>query len=60
MQSDYNLKTAKDIGLIFSLLDVTSVWEVSFSYVQNMLHGLTSVILCVPFISADSEVFIWW
>ena len=53
-----NLITAKVAGLIFSLFDVASAREVPFGipqYVQCILHGLTSVLLCVPFIFADSE-----
>ena len=46
-------------GLIFfSLFDVASAQEVPFGilqYAQCILHGLTSVLLCVPFIFADSE-----
>ena len=52
-----NSITAK-AGLIFSLFDVTSAREVPFGipqYVQCILHGFTSVLLCVPFIFADSE-----
>ena len=59
MPSDkHNLITAKTMGLIFSLFDVASAQEVPFGirqYVQHILHGLTSVLLCVPFIFADSE-----
>ena len=39
----------------FSLFDVASAWEVLFGmlqYIQYILHGLTSVLLCVPFIFA--------
>ena len=46
------------VGLIFSLFDVASALEVPFAipqYIQCILHGLTSVLLCVPFIFADSE-----
>ena len=53
-----NSITAKGTGLIFSLFDVTSAREVPFGipqYLQCILHGLTSVLLCVPFIFADSE-----
>ena len=59
MPSDkYNSITAKAMGLIFSLFDVASAREVPFGipqYVQCIIHGLTSVLLCVPFIFADSE-----
>ena len=57
-----NLITAKALGLIFSLFDDALAQEVPFGilqYVQCILHGLTSVFLCVPFIFADSEVSIW-
>ena len=50
--------TAKATGLIFSLFDVASAREVPFGiplYVQCILLGLTSVLLCVPFIFADCE-----
>ena len=46
---------AKATGLIFSLFDVASAREVPFGmpqYVQCILLGLTSVLLCVPFIFA--------
>ena len=65
MRSDkHNSITAKDMGLIFSLFDVTSAQQVSFGilqYVQCILHGLTSVLLCVPFIfsNVQQEVLIW-
>ena len=59
MHSDKcNLITDKATDLIFSLFDVASAQEVPFSilqYVQRILHGLTSVLVCVPFIFADSE-----
>ena len=59
MSSDKrNSIRAKATGLIFSLFDVASAREVPFGipqYVQCILHGLTSVLLCVPFIFADSE-----
>ena len=59
MSSDKcNLITAKATGLTFSLFDVASAREVPFGipqYVQCILHGLTSVLLCVPFIFADSK-----
>jgi len=29
-------------------------------YVQYILYGLTTVLLCVPFIFNDSKVLIWW
>ena len=50
------LITAKAMGLIFSLFYVASAREVPFDipqYVQCILHGLTNVLLCVPFIFAD-------
>ena len=53
-----NSITAKTTGLIFSLFEVTSARQVPFGipqYVQCILHGLTSVLLCTPFIFADSE-----
>ena len=54
MPSDkHNSITAKATGFIFSLFDITSAREVPFGilqYVQCVLHGLTSVLLCVPFI----------
>ena len=59
MPSDkHNSIKAKATGLIFSLFDVTSAQQVPFGilqYVQCILHGLTSVLLCVPFIFAYSE-----
>ena len=53
-----NLITVKATGLIFSLFDVASARQVPFGipqYVQCILHGLASVLLCVPFIFANSE-----
>ena len=53
-----NSVTAKATGLIFLLFDVALAREVPFGipqYVQCILHGLPSVLLCVPFIFADSE-----
>ena len=53
-----NSKIAKATGLIFSLFDVASAGHVPsgiLQYIQYILHGLTSVLLCVPFIFADSE-----
>ena len=53
-----NSITAKATGLIFSLFDVASAREVLFGitqYAQCILHGLTSVLLYVPFIFADSK-----
>jgi len=53
-----NSITAKATGLIFSLFDIASAREVPFGtpqYVQCILQGLTSFLLCVPFIFADSE-----
>ena len=54
-----NLITAKATGLIFSLSDIASAREVPFGipqYVQCILHGLTSVLLCVPFIFASVDL----
>ena len=53
-----NSITTKATGLIFSLFDVALARQVPFGipqYVQCIIHGLTSVLLCVPFIFADSE-----
>jgi len=59
MPSDkHNLITAKAMGLIFLLFNVTLSLDVPFGipqYVQYILHGLTSVLLCVPFIFAHHE-----
>jgi len=47
------------MSLIFLLFNVTSAQEVPFGtlqYMQCILHGLTSVLLCVPFIFADSKM----
>ena len=46
------------MGLIFSLFNIALAREVPFGitqYIQCILHGLTSVLLCVPFIFADRE-----
>ena len=53
-----NSITAKATGLIFSLFDIAAARQVPFGilqYVQCILLGLTSVLLYVPFILADSE-----
>ena len=53
-----NSITAWATGLIFSLFNFTSAQEVSFGilqYIQFIIHGLTSILLCVPFTFADSE-----
>ena len=53
-----NSITVKATGLIFSLFDIALALQVPFGilqYVQCILHGLTSVLLCVPFIFADRE-----
>ena len=54
-----NSITARATGLTFSLFNVTSAREVPFGisqYIQYILHGLTTVLLCVvPFIFADRE-----
>ena len=53
-----NSITAKATGLISSLFDIALVRHVPFGilqYIQCILHGLTSVLLCVPSIFADSE-----
>ena len=53
-----NSITAMATGLIFSLFNITSARQVPFGipqYAQCILHGLTSVLLCVPFIFASSK-----
>ena len=53
-----NSITANVMSLIFPLFEVALAREVPFDipqYVQCILHRLTSVLLCVPFIFADSE-----
>ena len=53
-----NSITAKAMGLIFSLFDIPLARQVPFGipqYIQCILHGLTRVLLCVPFIFADSK-----
>jgi len=54
MPSDSRNSTmAKAMGLIFSLFNVASARQVPFAillYMQCILHGLTMVLLCVPFI----------
>ena len=55
-------------SLIFSLFDITLAWDMPFGilqYVQCILQWLTSVLLCVSFILADSEKHwfggcTWW
>jgi len=49
----HNSITANTTTLIFSLFYVASAQDVPFGilqYAQFILHGLTSVLLCVPFI----------
>ena len=49
---------AKATGLIFSLFNIAWYREVPFGipqYIQCILHGLTGVLLSVPFIFTDSE-----
>ena len=51
-------REAKATGLTISLFHIASAGHMSFGilqYIQCILHGLTSVFLCVPFIFADSE-----
>ena len=53
-----NLIMVKATELIFLLVDVALAQKVPFGipqYVNYILHGLTSVLLCVPFILADSQ-----
>ena len=53
----HNSITAKAMGMIFSLFGVASSRDVPFGilqYVQCTHHGLTFVLLCVPFPFADS------
>jgi len=48
-------------GLIFSLFDIASARAMPFAillYIQCILHGLTTVLLCVPFIFVHHEK--WW
>ena len=48
-----NSITAKATDLIFSLFNIASAGCMPFGipqYVQYILHGLTSFLLCVPFI----------
>ena len=59
MPSDkHNSITAKATGLIFfTLFDVASAREMPFGipqYVQHVLHGLTSVLLCASLLTAKS------
>jgi len=49
---------AKATGLISLLLDATSSQVVPFAiplYIKHILHGLTGVLLCVPFIFAHRK-----
>jgi len=59
LSDQHNLTMVNAIGLIFSLFDTTLVLEVPFGmppYVQCILHGLTSALLCVPFGDVDLVV----
>jgi len=59
MPSDLcNSTMAKATGLIFLLFDVASTREVPFAillYIQCILHGLTTALLCAPFIFAHHK-----
>ena len=59
MPSDkHNSTTAKTTGLTFLSFDIASAREVPFGilqYIQCILHGLTRVLLCVPFIFATAK-----
>jgi len=49
---------AKAMDLIFSILNVASAREVPFTiplYMQYILYGLTTALLCVPFIFVHHE-----
>ena len=49
---------AKAMGLMFSMFNVTCSREVPYGipqYVQCILHGLSNVLLCVPYTLADSK-----
>jgi len=53
-----NSTMAKTTGLIFSLFNVASARKVPFAilpYMQCILHGLTTALLCVPFIFVQHE-----
>jgi len=48
-------------SLIFSLFDIALAREVPFGmpqYIEYILHGLTSVLLCVPFIFVNSDLVV--
>jgi len=56
MPSDSRNSTmAKAMGLIFSLFNVASAREVPFAIPLCILHGLTTALLCVPFIFVRHE-----
>jgi len=59
MPSDsHNSTMAKATGLIFSLFNVAPAREVPFAiplYMQCILRGLTTALLCVPFIFGHHE-----
>jgi len=59
MPSDkHNSIMARTMSLIFSLFNVASAQEVLSAislYMQCILHGLTSALLCVPFIFSHCE-----
>jgi len=61
MPSDWpNSTMAKAMGLIFLLFNVASAREVAFAiplYMQCTLHGLTTALLCVPFIFFHHEKY---
>ena len=52
----HNSIMAKTVGLIFSLFDIASSRDVLFGisqYIQCTHHGLTFILICVPFLLAD-------
>jgi len=62
LTDDFGPTMAKATGLLF---DVTSARKVHFTiplYIQYFLHGLASVLLCIPFTakSVDFVVGMWW
>jgi len=61
MPSDsHNSTMAKATGLIFSLFNAASAREIPFAillYMQCILHGLTTALLCVPYMFVS--MYVW-
>jgi len=53
-------KKLESSSLFFPLFNVALPQDVSFAYVQHMLHGLTFAQLCVHVLFADNTIVNFW